>query len=154
MVKQITSLGTCGGPGLPLGLRSIAFMSDINFMLRLAGTLFLDFTPVSPEQSVREDDEGIRMIVQVVDGDDSPVNIRAATSKVILLMRPDGTTQGIAGTLFSNGADGKMYFLSSVSTPPFDQAGVWWLQARVTIGGVTQTTQWTNFAVEPTIVLS
>lgn len=151
MAPQITSLGAYGGPGLPLGLRSIAFMSDINFALQLAGPHELDFDPVSPVQSLQASDQGIRLIVQVINGAQAAVNIRAATTKTIKLMRPDGSTYDAAASLLSNGMDGKMYFLSSAVAPPYDEVGEWKVQAKVVIGGVAQSTQWSSFLVEPVI---
>lgn len=126
-------------------------MIDIDFTLQLAGPKTLDFFPVFPKQAVRMSDQGIRMIVAVVDGDQNPVNIRAATTKMIKLMKPDGTTFDATGLLFSNGADGKTYFVSTISVPPFNQVGEWWIQVKLVIGGVAQSTQWANFAVEPNI---
>lgn len=126
-------------------------MTDINFALQLAGPCSVEFTPISPRQCLREGDQGVRVIVQIVDGDSQPLNIRPATSKLIKLMRPDGTSQDIPGVLFSNGADGKMYFVSSAVLPPFNQVGEWFVQAKVVIGGVTQSTNTASFLVESNI---
>lgn len=126
-------------------------MTDINFILQLAGPCATDFTPISPRQCLREGDQGIRVLVQVVDGDGEALNIRPATSKLIKLMRPDGTSQDVPGVLYSSGADGKMYFVSSAVLPPFDQVGEWFVQAKVVIGGVSQSTKLGSFLVEQNI---
>ena len=126
-------------------------MSDLNFVLQLAGPHALEFVPITPKLALRVSDQGIRMIAQVVDGDGQAVNIRGASTKTLKLMRPDGTTYDAASALFSNGADGKMYFTSSASVPPFSQVGEWWMQAKVIIAGVAQSTKWANFAVEANI---
>jgi len=126
-------------------------MSDLNFQLQLAGQDMVDFAPVIPRQSIRMGDQGIRTIVQVVDGNGMAVNIRAATVRKIKLLKPDGTTYDATGLLLSNGVDGKMYFTSTSLIPPFGQVGEWQIQAKITVGGVTQSTQWANFTVGPNI---
>lgn len=126
-------------------------MIDLDFVLQLAGPRAVDFEPVFPLLALRQSDQGIAMIVQVVDADGQPVNIRAATTKTIKLLKPNGATYDTAAQLLTNGADGKMYFVSSAVVPPFDQTGEWWIQGKVIIGGVAQSTQWSNFAVEPNI---
>ena len=126
-------------------------MSDLNFKLQLAGPRTTTFTPIAPVQAIRVMDQGIRMIAEIVDGDGAAVNIRTATIKTMRLMLPDGTTDDVMGTLFTNGADGKMYFVSSAIVPPFNQIGKWLLQARVVIGGISQSTKTIAFVVEPNI---
>lgn len=126
-------------------------MSDINLTLQLAGPRAMTFFPVTPQQSIRVGDQGIRVVASIVDGDGEAVNIRAATTMTMKLLQPDDSADDIAGLLLSNGADGKVYFLSSDTVPPFDQAGEWQLQVKLVIGGVTQSTKWGSFTVEPNI---
>lgn len=126
-------------------------MSDLNFKLQLAGPHSIAFSPIAPVQSIRVLDQGIRVIVEVVDKDGLPINIRSATVRTIKLMLPDGSTFDTTGLLLSNGLDGKMYFTSSAVAPPFNQVGTWLVQAKVIISGVAQSTKTTEFIVEPNI---
>ena len=126
-------------------------MTDLNFKSQLAGPRAVGFVPPAPVKALRAMDEGVRVIAEIVDGDGLAVDVRAATTKLMKLMKPDGTTQDIGGLLFSNGADGKVYFVSSASVPPFSQTGEWKLQVKIIIGGVAQSTKWVSFVVEPNI---
>lgn len=126
-------------------------MGDINFNLQLAGVEPTNFTPTYPLQACRVADQGVRIVIQVLDGYGNPVNVRGASVKLIKYLRPDGTTYDAPASLLTNGLDGFIYFSSTSTKPPFNQAGTWWVQAKVTINGNSQSTQWGSFTVQPNI---
>lgn len=147
-VPQFTSLGAYGGPTAFYG---DSLMNDMEFVLKLAGALPTDFNTVFPAMACRVADEGVRVIVQVVDSAGNPVNIRNADKKLIKLMKPSSVTCDIVASLLTNGYDGRMYFSSTELKPPFDQAGVWFIQAEIAIDSVQQSTKWGCFTVQPNI---
>jgi hypothetical protein len=145
---ETTSLSAYGGPTF---FHGDALMSDMIFLLQLAGRAPTDFAQVFPSMVCRVADQGVRAIVQVVDSAGAPVNLHGASKKLIKLMRPSGATYDAAALFLTNGFDGRIYFASSATVPPFDQAGVWFLQAEVTVDSVQQSTKWGSFAVQPNI---
>lgn len=150
-IFRVTSVGLSGAPAMPYFLGSSPLMGDINFALQLAGLEPAQFAPTYPLQACRVGDQGVRVVVQVLDGYGNPVNVRTASVKTIKYLRPDGTAFDGQASLLTNGLDGYLYFASTINTPPLDQSGTWWVQAKVTIGGNSQSTQWGSFAVQSNI---
>lgn len=126
-------------------------MADLSFVLQLAGPVTVDFTAIYPSMVCRYLDSGVRVIVQILDANRQPAVIRDATRLRIKLMKPDGTVYDAVPAFLTNGYDGKIYFTSSNTVPPFNEAGTWFIQAEVTIGSVQLSTEWGSFAVEGNI---
>jgi hypothetical protein len=145
---EVTALGAYGGC---IASYTEIFMSDLNFILQLAGPVSTDFSKIFPSMVCRVGDQGVRVIIQVTDFTGAPVIVRNASAILIKLLKPDGTTVDIAGVLLTNGYDGKIYLISTLTIPPFDQSGQWFLQAEITIGGTKQSTEWGSFNVEGNI---
>lgn len=145
---QVTALGAYGGPVTSYG---DIFMSDLNFVLQLAGPVSVDFTRVFPSMVCRVADQGVRVIVQVVDSTGAPVNLRDATALKMKFLKPDGSKYDGVPVFLTNGFDGRIVITSTVSVPPFDQSGQWFLQAEVVISSVKQSTEWGSFEVEDNI---
>lgn len=146
--QQLTTLGMYGGPSAFYGG---ALVNDMNFVLPLAGPAPVDFTQVFPSMVCRVADEGVRTIVEVVDSDQMPVNVRGATVLQIKYLKPSGETYDATASFLTNGYDGKIYFASTDVAPPFDEAGVWFIQVKLVIDDVQQSTKWGCFAVQPNI---
>lgn len=127
------------------------FMSDMTFVLPLAGAAPTDFASIPPTMICRVGDEGVRVIVQVVDSNGEAVNLRGATKLLIKLLKPGGTTYDAAASFLTNGFDGRIVFTSTGSIPPFDQSGVWFLQVEAAISSIQQSTKWGSFTVEANI---
>lgn len=144
-------LGLWGAPASDQTARN--FMSQMQFTLQVAGPRNTEFTPRLPTQECHVNDVGIQVIVQFVDSDGKPIDIRPQTSLLLRCLRPDGTTYDAKAGLYTNGMDGKASFISDAHNPPFDQAGTWWIQGTVTLAGNVgpQSTRWGKFAVEPNI---
>lgn len=146
--QHVTTLGAWGGPTAFYG---DSLMSDMNFVLQLAGGIPTDFSRVFPNMVCRVGDQGVRTIVQVVDSNGDPANLHGASKLLIKLLKPSAGTYDAAAVPLTNGYDGKIYFTSSALVPPFDQSGVWFLQAEVTVAGVQQSTKWGCFNVQKNI---
>lgn len=150
MAIQVTALSTNGCPGLRLGLRSIAFMNTLTFALPLAGPISPLFSQARPSQRCQSTDQGVTVVVQVLDSSGDPVNIRAASARHILTMRPSGIAMPVPAALYTNGLDGKMSFDSAAVVPygtGLSEVGVWQVQGKVVIGGNTQYTSIGAFQV-------
>lgn len=126
-------------------------MSDMHFVLKLAGATPDDFSRVLPGMVCRMGDEGVRAVAQMVDADGNPVNLHGASNLKLKFLKPSGATYDATAVFLTNGYDGRLYFKSTDVLPPFDQVGVWFLQAKVTVGGVRQSTDWGGFTVQPNI---
>jgi len=75
-------------------------------------------------------DIGTQLIMTVKD-DGEVVDISGASSLVIILKKPDGQSYTKTGTLYTNGTDGKMYYVSVDGD--FNAAGNYKIQAIVTL---------------------
>lgn len=137
-----TTLGLWGGP--------VADDSDtevpvtlMNFVLSLAGPVSPNFAPVLPVQQCQDYVRGTGVVVQVVDNNGNPVNLRSATVLEILLVKPSGTRVVVPATFFTNGMDGQIFFTTGLTSPPntgLDQVGTWAIQGKVVIAGALQYT--------------
>ncbi len=122
----------------------------MNFVLSLAGPISPNFVPVNALQQCQEFVQGTGVVVQVVDNNGNPVNLRSASGLSILLVKPSGTRVVVPATFFTNGLDGQMTFTTSLTVPAnvgLDQVGVWSVQGRVVISGALQFTTVGYFAV-------
>lgn len=147
--RHTTGLAPYGSSGPILGRGNYVFMTDLEFPLNLAGPKRHTFQDPTTTLACRVDDQGVRLIVQVLDGDNLPVNIRAATGLLIKVQFPDGTGKEYTGVLLTNGTDGRVYY----ATVPNDlnQAGLFEIQAQITMAGNIQTTARGKFWVSDLI---
>lgn len=93
---------------------------------------------------VRVGDIGTRFKVTLKDGA-SVVSLSSATTKQIILKKPDGTKLTKSATFSSDGADGIMYY--DTVSGDLDVAGVWKLQGKVVITAGTFSTDIYSFKV-------
>jgi len=89
-------------------------------------------------------DIGSTFIVTVKDGT-SAVDISGATSKRLILRRPDTTILDNAGTFTTNGFDGKLQYTTVADD--LTLAGSWEIQAKVVITSGTFTSSSAKFTV-------
>lgn len=125
-------------------------MNVLTFPLPLAGPVSINFVPPLPELQCQVSDAGVDIVVQVVDGSGNPVNLRPATVKVILVVRPSGVTNHVPAQFFTNGLDGQMYFATGPTTPfgaGLLEPGTWQVQGKIVIGGNTLYTEVGAFTV-------
>lgn len=125
-------------------------MSLIQFQLQIAGPISTSFVPPFPVQQCHIDDQGVSVIVQVLDSLGSPVNLRQVQSKSIILVRPSGVSVEVPAAFLTNGFDGDMYFITSQTIPPgtgLDEEGIWLIQGKIVVDGDTQYTAIGSFQV-------
>lgn len=79
---------------------------------------------------IHEGDIGTKLLITITD-DGEVVDISSASSLSIFIKKPNGTILSRAGTLETDGTDGKMYYITVVGD--LDQAGVHKLQGHVTL---------------------
>lgn len=118
-------------------------MSTLLFSLQLAGPVSPSFSPVLPTKRCQVSDQGLQVVVQVLDGDGNPVNLRLASSLVILVVRPSGVGIEVPATHSTNGLDGQMQFTTGVNSPlgtGVDEVGIWQVQGKIKVDGDTQFT--------------
>jgi hypothetical protein len=75
----------------------------------------------------------------------APVDISTATVKTIILQKPNGAVLEKTALFTTTGTDGSIYYITVAND--LDQSGVWYIQARVTFGGGTWSSQWLPFTV-------
>ena len=93
---------------------------------------------------VRVGDIGTRFKVTVKDGA-SVVSLSGATTKQIILKKPDGTKLTKSAEFSSDGTDGVMHY--DTVSGDLDVAGIWKLQGKVVISAGTFSTDIYSFKV-------
>lgn len=78
--------------------------------------------------TIHVDDIGVQFIVQILD-DGSVLDLSTATSLSIVLRRPDNSALICPATLYTNGSDGKLQYISVDGD--LSEAGIWKIQANV-----------------------
>lgn len=149
MIEQVTVSGTCGTT--PIVIFGAPFMSALDFSLQLAGPVSQDFVSPIPTQRCQLTDEGVSIVVQVLDSNGNPVNLRLTTSMVIILVRPSGVSIETKASYFTNGFDGKMAYNTGLSSPlgtGLDEFGAWAVQGKIVLSGNTQFTAVGSFSVD------
>lgn len=150
MIQQVTVLGAYGGP-VPILLYGAPFMSTINFVLQLAGPITQTFSPSFPSQRAQVSDQGVSLVIQVMDSAGNPVNLRLASDIKMILVRPSGVSVEMTASLYTNGFNGQMSISTSAAAPygtGLDEPGLWLVQGRITTSGNTQFTTVGAFAVD------
>ncbi len=96
------------------------------------------------------DDVGVVFLITILDENTgNPVNLSTATGLTIKFQYPDGTSVDKTGTLYSGGADGKLYYTSIAND--LSQAGQYFIQGEATIGGATKNSEQGRFYVNANI---
>ncbi len=86
-------------------------------------------------------DVGTQFLITLVDANENPMDISAATSKFIIFKKPSGALITKSGSFYTDGTDGKIYYISILND--LDEIGAWKIQAHV----ITLTSDWhTNFS--------
>lgn len=93
-------------------------------------------------------DIGVQFLVTLKDGDDV-IDISSATTKQILLLKPSLELLTKSATLYTDGTDGKLYYISE--SGDLNELGTWKLQCKVTIGTYTWHSDLISFKVHRNI---
>lgn len=119
-------------------------MSQMNFTLHFAGPGRQNYPP-NPMQSCRKNDTGIILNAILVDANNNPINIRAATKMLMKIVYPDGASKDVKGSWLTNGLDGQVAYVTTAADLP--QEGLHKLQVELTMFGSTQSTEMGKFWV-------
>lgn len=136
--QPFTRLGQWGGPGASY---RFPIVIPINMQLQVAGPQPVAF--VDTLQFCQIANAGIQVIVQLLDQNGNPLNISGATALIIAFQQPDGTQFTRTAQYVSTGIDGQIYYVTTAAD--ITEAGLWYAQAQITVGGATLTTQWGQF---------
>lgn len=90
-------------------------------------------------------DVGMVLRVLVIDENGVALNISSATTREILLGKPDDTVTTNVATFTTDGTDGLIQLTTTAST--FDQTGEWEIQGHIIAPGVDWHTAAATFAV-------
>jgi hypothetical protein len=101
-------------------------------------------------QSCQRGDVGIALIVDVVDQDCNPVDIRTATSLQIALGYPSGETSSFEAVFLTDGSDGKMVYYTEEGD--LNEAGEYIIQGIVTMGGAEKSTKRSTFLARDNVL--
>lgn len=80
---------------------------------------------------VRVGDSGTEIIIRLIDGRGSPVNISEASAKQVVLVKPNGDKIVREADFYSDGLDGILKYVSNQGD--FDIPGKWKIQAVVSL---------------------
>lgn len=131
---QITGLpGKVGGPFRP------GWVIPLYFSLPFVGLGDNPFECRDTLPSCQVQDQGIQLVVTVLDGSGNPIDISAASDTVIKLLYPDGTTVDFNASFFTDGTDGKLIY--NTAADDLDQAGLYEVQAKVNMASAPKSTQ-------------
>ena len=90
-------------------------------------------------------DIGTEFRITILDNG-SAIDISGATSLVIIIKKPDGTSITTTGNLYTDGTDGIMYY--RVVSGDLDQSGIYKIQAYVEISGGSYYSSIGSFSVK------
>ena len=98
---------------------------------------------------INKNDVGAILDVTVLDNDE-PMDVSTATTKQIILKKPDGTTIEYDADFYTDGTDGIIQY--TTETNDLDIAGVWFIQAYLVFGSTVEFhTEKAFFIVEPNL---
>jgi hypothetical protein len=95
-------------------------------------------------------DVGTRILVTITSDGTNPTDLSSATNFTIYLYRPDSRLITGSASLFSDGTDGKIVYISQPSDLTIQ--GVYKIQATYQISGNLQHTNKDVFCVEPNLI--
>jgi hypothetical protein len=97
---------------------------------------------------IHKDDIGTRFQVTIMDGS-SVVDVSTATTKQIILRKPDETNLTKDASFYTDGTDGIITYTTTEGD--LDVAGVWQIQAYIIIGSNKWHTDIGTFRVYPNL---
>ena len=96
---------------------------------------------------IHEDDIGTRLLLTMNDCDGA-IDISTASTKQLILEKPDGTTATETLSFLTDGSDGKVYY--DFVLDDLDQVGSWGYQVKIVMTG-TWRSNIVHFTVYPNI---
>lgn len=101
------------------------------------------------ESKVFVGDIGTVIEMTVTNQDDAVVDLSTATTKQIILKKPDGTKLTKTASFVTDGTDGKLSY--TTASGDIDQSGPWQLQAYVVLSGGSWHTTKAEMEVSPVL---
>lgn len=120
-------------------------MSTLEFELQVAGPSSVRLDACDSPLSFQTINDGIRLVVQFLDEDGLPLNIRTLGGYKIRLKKPDETSADFVAALLTNGTDGKIYYDLAVADSA--QFGPYNIQGFLGSGATLRTTRLGKFSV-------
>lgn len=136
-----------GSGGYPSGAWRYPLVIPLTFSVPVAGKVISDFT--NSYQSFQAQNAGIQLICVLLDANFNPLNLYGATSIALEFEMPSGDVFSRAASFLTNGMDGSIYYVTTATD--IVETGLCYMQASVTIGGSTLTSQWISFEAIPNI---
>lgn len=87
-----------------------------------------------PANEIHENDVGTELRITLVD-DSTPVDVSGASSIIFVFKKPSGTMVEKTGSLYSDGTDGKVKYITESGF--LDEDGEWKYQVELSIGSST-----------------
>lgn len=141
----LTTLQTTSLPGGRYGPYFAPWILALEFELQFAGPSSARFDPEEGFLSCQKNDEGIQLLVTVLDNAGEPLDISDASALVIRLEYPDKTVEEFPAHFLHGGAGGQLYYVTIPGDLP--QVGNHWIQAKVTMGNSVKYTRLGRFEV-------
>ncbi len=94
---------------------------------------------------IHVNDVGTQFLVTIVDSDENPMDISNAITKEVIFKKPSGMLVTHPATYYTNGSDGKIYYVSQEND--LDEIGAWKIQCHIETSGIVLNPNWhTNFS--------
>lgn len=146
---RVTTLASYGFTGKAYGPFNYTWVVPMEFPLGLVGPFDGHFEDPLNFQSAQVADAGVRLIVQVLNPDGTPVNVAPADELLIKLLNPDGTTQDLPARILNAGDDGRIYYDTAIAD--FAEAGLYRIQGFINMGGSPKATRLGQFIVNENV---
>lgn len=99
---------------------------------------------------LQHNDVGIQLIATITNQETKQiVSLVNATGITFTFKRPDGTVYNVTGSLYTDGTDGKIQYVTQ--TTDLTMTGIWKFQCSCTISGSQKISSWTSFQVIPNL---
>ena len=121
---------------------SFIFEAALDLLSRQEPPTMVDLYPADGAQV---GDVGVALVVQVLDQNGNVINIAGAASLTIKLLAPDGTSADKVASLYSDGRDGKMVYVTQ--SGDLAQAGLYQVQGKLTLNGTPKSTRLAGLTV-------
>lgn len=155
----VTQSSTSAVPGKRFASNPDVYaLLGIVFESRTADAVFT--APINPScggyglitQFCQVGDQGVALIVQMTNQSNGlPFDISDSSARLIRVQYPDGSATEFVASLYTDGIDGKIVYVTS--DDDLDQIGTCFIQGFATIGGEQIATEQTDFQVLGNIVI-
>lgn len=114
----------------------VPIVIPLQFLLQVAGMFLGTFVVTNNFCQIKN--AGIQLVITFLDENGNLLDIYGATNLTIALQAPDGTQTSFPAQYVTNGLDGQIFYVTTATD--LTEAGLWYVQGQVTIGGAVLTT--------------